>query len=72
MKYIDQYKVEYLDYKLFTNSWGVINHIEKSIQIEALINEKYGEGFKLKEVIAMSDPMGFQHMTFIFEKIEIE
>ena len=69
MKYIDKFKVDYLDYKLYTNNWGAVNHIEKAHQIEALINERFGEGYKLKEVVSMNDAGGFHHMTFIFEKI---
>ena len=69
MKFIDKYKVEYLDYKLFTNAWGLIDHKEKAIHIEALINERFGEGYRLKEVISLNDSVGAQHMTFIFEKM---
>jgi hypothetical protein len=70
LRFIDKYKVDYLDYKLFTNSWASVNHIEKAIHIEALINERFGQGYILKEILVNPDPMGYLHHTFIFEKIE--
>jgi hypothetical protein len=70
MRFIDKYKVDYLDYKLFTSSWGVVNHQDKANHMEALINERYGEGYKLKEILSNVDPVGYHHLTFIFEKME--
>ncbi len=69
-KFTDKYRVEVLDPKLYTSSWGVPNLKERALHFEAFINERYAQGYEVKEIIPSMDSVGVTHWTFIFSKIE--
>jgi hypothetical protein len=66
-KMIDKYKVDVLEGKLFTNGWGIVNQLEKAHHIEALCNERYGQGYKLINILENFTTTTV--VTCVFEKV---
>jgi hypothetical protein len=68
MKLTDHYKVDILESKLYTNSWGVVDNREKAFHMEAIINERFTQGYKLhsfQEFLYTSATI-----VLVFEKIK--
>lgn len=67
-----KYKVDFIDPKLYKNSWGIIDYYEVKNHYEAMLEDNLRQGYSLIKILdQFTDGMGQQgpHM-FIFERKE--
>jgi len=64
----NKYRVERLENKDFTTSWGLLDLDKKTIAIENLLNDMYEKGYQFNNVVFDKDNLAINVDYYIFMK----